>query len=257
MIEKNIEIINTKTKRVFVIGDVHGAYKALVQCLERSEFDKENDLLITLGDIVDSFEEVGQIKETVEELLTIKNRIDIRGNHDDWFVEFINFSVAHKAWVEQGGNMTLKSYNAYKELIPETHRNFFLKQHYYYIDDKNRLFVHGGLDWHKDITDNLKDRLMWDRHAYQTALYWEAFHLEHPTHPKQYFKNFNEIFIGHTSTVEVTDYRYPSTDKPIHVCNLWNLDTGSGGHGKLTIMNVDTKEYWQSDNINVLYPKKK
>ena len=28
--------------KTFVIGDIHGGYKALVQCLERSKFDYEN-----------------------------------------------------------------------------------------------------------------------------------------------------------------------------------------------------------------------
>ncbi|MBM3246586.1 MAG: hypothetical protein FJZ13_04585, partial [Candidatus Omnitrophica bacterium] len=38
-----------------------------------------------------------------------------------------------------------------------------------------------------------------------------------------------------------------NTLQPIHVCNVWNIDTGAGWSGKLTIMDVDTKEYWQSD----------
>jgi Calcineurin-like phosphoesterase. len=67
--------------KTFVVGDIHGAHKALVQVLERSGFDKENDLLITLGDIADGWSEV---YEVVEELLTIKHRIDIIGNHDEW-----------------------------------------------------------------------------------------------------------------------------------------------------------------------------
>ena len=80
----------------FVIGDIHGSRKALVQCLERSGFDKENDLLITLGDVVDGWAES---YEVVEELLTIKNRVDIAGNHDKWFLEFIEYKVAHDMWV--------------------------------------------------------------------------------------------------------------------------------------------------------------
>ena len=35
--------------------------------------------------------------------------------------------------------------------------------------------------------------------------------------------------------------------------NIWNLDTGAGFEGKLTIMNVDTKEYYQSDKLTTLY----
>jgi serine/threonine protein phosphatase 1 len=48
------------------MGDIHGAYRALVQCLERSGFDRSADMLIQLGDVADVFEEV---YDCVEELM--------------------------------------------------------------------------------------------------------------------------------------------------------------------------------------------
>ena len=36
--------------------------------------------------------------------------------------------------------------------------------------------------------------------------------------------------------------------------NVWNLDQGAGYGKKLTIMNVETEEYWQSDMVSELYP---
>ncbi|MET0786893.1 MAG: metallophosphoesterase, partial [Paenisporosarcina sp.] len=65
-------------KRTFALGDVHGNYKGLMQCLKRSGFNNEKDTLIQLGDVVDGFSESF---ECVEELLKIKNLISIRGNH--------------------------------------------------------------------------------------------------------------------------------------------------------------------------------
>lgn len=41
--------------RTLVMGDIHGGYKALMQCLERSKFDYEKDTLIQLGDICDGW----------------------------------------------------------------------------------------------------------------------------------------------------------------------------------------------------------
>ena len=35
--------------------------------------------------------------------------------------------------------------------------------------------------------------------------------------------------------------------------NIFNLDTGAGWDGKLTIMDIDTLRYWQSDNVKTLY----
>jgi serine/threonine protein phosphatase 1 len=60
-----------------------------------------------------------------------------------------------------------------------------------------------------------------------------------------------EIFIGHTSTL-----LWKKTE-PIHAANIWNLDTGAGSHGKLTIMDVETKQYYQSDLASLLYPNEK
>ena len=90
----------------------------------------------------------------------------------------------------------------------------------------------------------------WDRHLWTTAKYWQ----------KQYDKGMNlnkageydDIFIGHTST----SYDDESL-KPIHASNVWNLDQGAGWEGKLTIMDIDTKEYWQSDIVSELYPEEK
>lgn len=39
--------------------------------------------------------------------------------------------------------------------------------------------------------------------------------------------------------------------------NVWNIDTGAGFKGKLTIMDADTKEFWQSDPVPELYPNEK
>jgi serine/threonine protein phosphatase 1 len=54
--------------KTFVIGDIHGNYRALLQCLERSGFNKEIDTLIQLGDVADGWSETA---ECVEELLRI------------------------------------------------------------------------------------------------------------------------------------------------------------------------------------------
>jgi serine/threonine protein phosphatase 1 len=81
--------------RRFVMGDIHGAYPALLQCLTRSGFNYEADLLIQLGDIVDGYDESYCC---VEELLKINNLICIKGNHDVWFLEFIQTGQHPKFW---------------------------------------------------------------------------------------------------------------------------------------------------------------
>ena len=63
----------------YVLGDVHANYKALKQVLKKSKFDYGKDELIIIGDVVDGY---SCSFEVVEELLKIKNKVFIIGNHD-------------------------------------------------------------------------------------------------------------------------------------------------------------------------------
>lgn len=243
------------------MGDIHGEHEKLIECLEGVKFDYEKDTLIQLGDIVDrgpkSF-------EVVEELLKIDNLISIKGNHDDCF---LNGLLGHEyALFNQGCKETINSYiencsaKRYFNVkmsgistdfsmidLPEGHQNFFKNQLPYYIDKDNNCFVHGGFNRHHlikhqpDLTS-----LWWDRDLFLAALSYGQIEPgdeeKYPNRGKFKTKdNFKEIFIGHTATINW------NTDKPIHAANIWNLDTGSGYQkGKLTIMNLETKEIFQS-----------
>jgi serine/threonine protein phosphatase 1 len=37
-------------------------------------------------------------------------------------------------------------------------------------------------------------------------------------------------------------------------CNVWNVDTGAGFNGPLTMMDIETKAHVQSDKLISLYP---
>lgn len=246
----------------FVMGDIHGNYKGLLQCLERSKFNKEEDTLIQLGDICDGWSEV---YECVEELLTIPNLIAIKGNHDDWTKDMMTTGI-HPG-LTQGGKATLDSYIKHCDFteeymnyagikVPDKHYQFFKKQHNYYVDEQNRCFVHAGFNRHFTLKEqNIPYIYYWDRDLWHTAMSFKAMSrglvMAEPYAKFKTKDNFTEIFIGHTATVNW------NTTEPMQAANIWNIDTGSGFKGKLTIMNVDTKEYWQSDLVTELYPDEK
>lgn len=245
--------------KTFVLGDVHGAHKAFLQVMERSGFDYENDLLITLGDIVDGWPDVYNL---VEELLKIKNRIDIRGNHDDWFVDFIQNGLHPDYW-RQGGLGTAQSYaegvglefkyqknisgnivNLNPGDIPESHIKFFKGQVNYYKDEWNNLFIHGGFDKNVPLRGQMIDLFYWDRRLWNQALSAKS-----GNQRLNFAEDFNEIYIGHTS---VTIW---GKDTPMSADLVWNMDTGAGWEGKLSLMNITTKEVFQSDPVCELYEK--
>lgn len=231
--------------RTFVIGDIHGELDKLKKALERVDFDYENDRLVSIGDVVDR----GLYSyECVEELLKIKNLIAIRGNHDAAFKDAIvaNDLTANLLYT-QGGRETRQSYyrNCHERdngdiVVPDSHIDFYIvTQKNYWIDENNNLFVHGGFNRHNAIDEQVGENVYyWDRDLFMAALSWQA--MVDKTYAFKMKTNFNKIFIGHTPTT------YFDTDKPIKAANIWNVDTGCGkGDNYLTIMNVDTEEYWQ------------
>jgi len=213
--------------KTFVIGDIHGAYKALLKCLKLSQFNKAEDRLICLGDVCDRGK---QVKDCINELLTIPNCIYILGNHDDWALEWAVSGKPIPGWMEQGGMQTMMSY---KEGMPKEHIQFLSKASLYFVD-KNRLFVHGGFDPERPLEATSKEIFLWDRSLIKQAQ--ERFR----TDPDHKFGNFDAVYIGHTPTINF------GKKDPQKWCNVWAMDTGAGWGAKLTIMDIDTKQFWQS-----------
>ena len=218
----------------YVIGDIHGAQKALVQCLSRSGFNYSKDTLIVLGDVCDGWHETPQC---IEELLKITNLIFIIGNHDFWLNKWFKEGWSHPSWELQGGQATKDAYIKNGDLLVK-HRDFFDKALYHYKDGNN-FFVHGGINLNHKIVDQDVNDLMWDRKLFITVK------KKHSSKPYYKYFGFDSIFIGHTQT------RY---DYPKKYCNVFNLDQGAGWNGKLTLMEIDSKKYFQSDNVLDLYP---
>ncbi len=229
--------------KTYVIGDIHGNYKALKQVIGRSPISKKEDILIVLGDVVDGYPDV---VGCIDELLTFKNLIGIWGNHDDWAHRFLKTGWKESVWLDQGGLATLKSYTTNPEKQQEHLDKYFSNLKYYHVID-DKCFVHGGFDWHSgDATNTDPQELMWDRHMVEVAQIWQAQH-DIRKIDLQKFPFYSRIFVGHTDTrYNLSSIHVPSST-PQFLSNLIMLDTGAGWKGKLTIMDVDSLEYWQSD----------
>jgi serine/threonine protein phosphatase 1 len=237
--------------RVFVIGDIHGAHKALLQCLLRADFDYHKDRLIVLGDVCDGYPDV---KQSVSELLKIKHCDYIIGNHDLWALEWATKRVSQEIWLNQGGRNTVISYGGAP--VPKAHIEFFQKAHPWF-EFEDKLFVHGGIDPSKAVNIQDVSYLAWDRALIERA--WQKSQKK----PDHRFSKYQEIYVGHTPTQWFagklqTQGLTPqqATDegcKPLFLCNVVMLDTGAGWSGKLTIMDIHSHEYWQSDLTSGLY----
>lgn len=221
--------------KTFVIGDIHGAYRALKQCLERSCFNYDKDTLICLGDASDGWPEVHLV---FDELLKIENLVYILGNHDVWTLEWSKASYADPIWLKQGGKNTLTSY---PEGMPCSHINLLEKAHLFYKLN-NKLFVHAGFDISKDINNQNQHDLMLNRDFANTIID----RMENDI--RKDYTIFDNVFIGHTPTIRYHIYY------PFNWQEVWFMDTGAGWNGVLTIMDIDSCKYWQSSSVRTLYP---
>jgi serine/threonine protein phosphatase 1 len=250
----------------FVVGDIHGQYTALLQCLERASFNYDTDTLISVGDLVDRGKDSFLV---IEELLKIKNLITVRGNHDLVFQNWYETGKHMLLWLH-GGEETRLSYilkgrnindvdnlpNFITKLdVPDSHYNLLKNQLPYYIDSENNCFIHGGFDKKFELINQDENDFYWDRTLWNKALCCRG-------EEKLKTKNgFNQIFIGHTPTFHWTEVgvdelgnkKLMKITNPMYSGGVWNLDTGAGfSEGKLTIMDIDTKQYWQSNLIGEL-----
>ena len=218
--------------KTFVLGDIHGACRALRQCLDRSGFDGRSDHLVFLGDVCDGWPET---RESIDLLLGIHNLTWLLGNHDQMALPWMTHGEISESWRTQGGDATMLSY---RQGVPREHIDFLHRASLFKVAD-DRCFVHAGIDPDRPLAFQDERTFLWDRNLARRAL--EAYH----TRASGKLTTYKEIYLGHTPI---------PFGKPVEAGGVWLLDTGAGWSGVLSMMDINTKEVYQSDPVPTLYP---
>ncbi|PKA83031.1 serine/threonine protein phosphatase 1 [Ulvibacter sp. MAR_2010_11] len=235
--------------RTLVVGDIHGGLRALQQVLGRVNYTRE-DTFIFVGDYVDGW---GESSETISFLINFSEKyhcIFLRGNHEELLYPFLKEKINNPMWLAHGGAATKESYATLSEAAIEKHIQFLEGLENYYIDSENRLFVHAGFtNMHGPQHEYFPNLVYWDRTLWEMVCSMDSdLSYNEETYPQR-LKLFHEIVIGHTPVTRI------GKTTPANFANVWNVDTGAAFKGPLTIMDVDTKEFWQSDPVWKLYPE--
>lgn len=240
-----------KMSRTLVIGDIHGGFKALKQVFERAAIT-EKDCLIFLGDYVDGWSESANVIQYLIGLEQRQSCVFLKGNHESLFLTWLQTRVDNPLWLLHGGQATLQSYALLSKVEIAEHLEFLLRLKPYHIDSENRLFVHAGFTNVKGVqAEFFQEYLSWDRTLWEMVLSMDPnLAFESVYYPKR-LKCYSEIYIGHTP---VTNYGFSVPQKR---ANVWNIDTGAAFTGKVTVMDLETKKFWQSDCVADLYPNEK
>ncbi len=234
--------------RTYVIGDIHGAFKALQQVIGRVA-PQRDDRLIFLGDYVDGWSQSRQVIEYLMELGNSYDCIFIKGNHDAWCEEWLAGWGAGGDWLFHGGAATVASYAGITPVELSRHLAFFQGMLPYYEDGNGRLFVHAGFSSMRGpAAEHFNSNYFWDRTLWETALAADDRIPSDSLFFPRRLLLYQEIYIGHTPT---TNY---GLDTPMQRCNVWNVDTGAAFTGRITMMDIGTKKFVQSDIVQQLYP---
>lgn len=239
--------------RTLVLGDIHGAAAALQQVLDRSNFDPASDRVVFLGDAVDGWPETDKVLDL---LLTIPDLVYVIGNHDVWFQDWY-LGKWHsiwdmRLWTDQGGRATQDAYGGDSTNVPQAHRDLLDNAVDWYVQD-GCIFVHGG--WSYGVYDHpkhidpefVREHVTWERVLWKDA-YRRAKQAQKGEDPEP-LTRWKEVYVGHTSTSSLKNGHIP-----VQACEVWNMDQGCGWYGRLSIMDVETKQFWQSDLVQDLYP---
>ncbi|WP_378180509.1 metallophosphoesterase [Aquimarina sp. SS2-1] len=235
-------------KRTLVIGDMHGALKALKQLIKKAQITTK-DTIIFLGDYVDGWSDSAALVSFLIELKETHHCIFIRGNHDELCYTWLTEKKHNPEWIIHGGQATIDSYNKLSKEEIKDHLTFYENLTNYYIDDHNRLFLHAGFtNLHGPHREYFSKLFYWDRTLWETALSINPeLKKTDLTYPKRLLL-FDEIYIGHTPVTRI------HKTIPVNATCIWNIDTGAAFKGPLTALDIATKEFWQSDPVYELYP---
>ena len=234
--------------KIFAIGDIHGGLRALIQLLEKAEITPE-DRLIFLGDYVDGWSDSAEVVSYLIELSRQNTCIFLRGNHDDLVHRWLETGELNDQWLQHGGQSSIDGYRTLSAEEKKKHLQFYEQMLNYYIDKENRLFVHAGFTNQKGPENEYTNTpFYWDRTLWEMVLSIDPkIQPEDKNYPKR-LKIFKEIFIGHTPVTRIDE------SKPVNLVNVWNIDTGAAFKGRLSMIDVKTKEVLQSDPVWQLYP---
>lgn len=173
-------------KRIYAIGDIHGAADALDRLIEKIDQDAgglDRAQLIFLGDYVDRG---ADSKGVIERLIGIQkqytNAVFLKGNHEAVMLDFLADPEAALEWLEWGGDQTLRSYGvagaltksgnvlskALSDALPKSHRAFLSGLSIKYRAG-DYFFVHAGIRPGVAIDDQDDEDLMWIRKSFHDA----------------------------------------------------------------------------------------
>jgi len=205
-------------RNYLVVGDIHGCFDELMDLLSQVSFNKEEDVLISVGDLIDRGP---KIKEVMDFVRSLPHFYSVMGNHEDKMLRLFRgtpVKIAH------GLQKTVDSYGG---KIPQEVADW-VRDWPLILRVPDGYVVHGGFDPLKLPEEQSKSDCIFMRY-YGGANYFDS---EGGTFwYKLWPEDAPRVFFGHD----------PHTDGP-NYNNICHLDGGAVFGGYL-------KGWWSKDKV--------
>jgi len=211
---------------IYVVGDLHGCYRLLMQELEKIRFNFEQDLLICTGDLVD------RGSENLECIALLDHPwfSSVRGNHEEMCIRGRDDVWIQDMHARNGGEwfylLSTEKQDKLSEIFSQLPLVIEIQ-----LEDKNIGILHADIDihdWNQFKTNIAKGepKIPGLTSAYTNAL-WGRGRIRH--HSKRYatVKNIDEIYLGHTIVKHHTQ-----------IDNCHYIDVGSSYTQQLCIVKI-------------------
>lgn len=174
---------------VYAIGDIHGESGKLDLLHEMIRSDAgtrsaARRVAVYVGDYVDRGPDcAGVLDRLTDDPLPGFEKIFLKGNHEDFMLQFLETGDSSSGWFHNGGLTTLESYGVAlqgrylwrpdsRELrdslaanLPDSHRRFLEALRLYHIEG-DYLFVHAGLRPGRPLDDQAPADMLWIRNSF-------------------------------------------------------------------------------------------
>ena len=265
-------------KTLFVISDVHGFYREMMESLTNAGFDpsNENHLLITLGDCFDRGPDSLSIYSYLKNLSDKGKAIVLKGNHTlmfeqyldgttlspfnylrngtkETFADFLGRTAPFESWCvinKKHSEATMGDFaewlmqsvdeinKEYPELLP------WLKSRPYFYETENYIFTHGAIDtivadWHYPNCY---------KYDYEN---WEALMWDDGSFFGKSIPNTNKtVVIGHFGTDELRQkYNIVENGDPYGILKRWDnrviaIDTTTVLSHRVNVLKIEGEEIY-------------
>lgn len=212
--------------RILAIGDIHG-YRVALDALLEAVAPTADDWIITVGDYVDRGPDSRGVLDRMLELQKTGRHVALRGNHEEMMMISRDEPGLLPMWIMNGGQDTLASYGSPGKMgtlddVPRSHWNFLDHVCIDWFETERHFFVHADAVPHIALSAQPPQVVRWQKLQ------------PHPPH----FSG-KQMICGHT---------VQPSGKPWNLEHMICIDTGIYlPNGKLTCLDVETGDYWQSD----------